>query len=340
MKTRRTFIGAMAVMAFSAGMAPALAQETIELKVSSYLPPKHIINREINRWGEELKQKSNGRLTLKLFPSSQMGPVNRQFDLARTGVADIAYVLQGATPGRFPLTELAQHPTLIPNGQVGSQALMDIKDLLETEYKGVRVLYFMSTPPVPLLMAGKEVASLDQMKGLRIRHPGTVYASLISALGATPVGVAPAEVADSLNKGTIDGTLMSFEGAQSFQLGPELKSATMINGGVVTFAMVMNPDSYAKLPADLRKLIDETTGLEGAKRVGINSDQADEIGLKYMQDHNVKLIKLGDTDSAAYDKITEELINKKVAELNEKGLPGTETLQRLKEAVAARAKGQ
>jgi len=340
MNTRRTFLAALAAVTIAAGFSPAKAQETYELKVSSYLPPKHTINREITRWAEELKEKSNGRLILKLFPSSQMGPVNRQFDLARTGVADMAYVLQGATPGRFPMTELAQHPSLIPNGRVGSQALMDIKDLLEPEYQGVKVLYFMATPPVPLLMAKKEVTSLDQMKGLRIRHPGSVYASLISAMGATPVGVAPAEVADALNKGTIDGTLMSYEGAQSFQLGPELKSATTINGGVVTFAMVMNPESYNKLPADLQKLIDDTTGLVGAKRVGTDSDKADEVGLEYMKEHDVKLIELSDADAAAYEKITEDLISKKVAALEEKGLPGKEALKRLREAVAARSKEQ
>ncbi|MCI2807759.1 TRAP transporter substrate-binding protein [Eoetvoesiella caeni] len=340
MNTRRKFLGAAAAAAVTVLMSPAVAEQVYELKVSSYLPPSHTINREITRWAADLKQKSNGRLILKLFPSSQMGPVNRQFDLARTGVADISYVLQGATPGRFPLTELAQYPTLIPNGKVGSQALMDIKDLLEKEYTGVKVLYFMSTPPIPLLTSTKEITTIGQMHGLRIRHPGTVYASLISALGATPVGVAPSEVADALNKGTIDGTLMSYEGAESFQLGTDLKYATAFNAGVVTFAMVMNPKSYAGLPADLQKLIDETTGNVGAKRVGTDSDEADERGLVYMRKHGVKVVSLGEADSKAYEKITSKLINDKVAALEEKGLPGKVALQRLKEAIAARAKGQ
>lgn len=339
MSTRRMFLGAAAaaVLAF---VSPAMAAQTYELKVSSYLPPNHTINIEIRRWAEELKEKSGGRLILKLFPSGQMGPVNRQFDLARTGVADIAYVLQGATPGRFPMTELAQYPTLIPNGRTGSQALMDVKDLLAREYKGVKVLYFMSTPPIPLLTSAKEVTTLEQMHGLRIRHPGTVYASLLSALGATPVGVAPSEVADALNKGTIDGTLMSYEGAESFQLGSDLKYATAFNAGVVTFAMVMNPKSYADLPKDLQALIDQTTGNAGAKRVGTDSDLADERGLKYMKAHNVKIVQLSDADAKAYATLTAGLIDKKVAALEAKGLPGKVMLQRLKEAIAARAKEQ
>ena len=59
-----------------------------------------------------------------------------------------------------------------------------------------------------------------------------------------------------------------------------------------------------------------------------------------MHDNQVKLIELGAVDNAAYDKITAELIDKKVAALEEKGLPGKEALKRLKEAVAAHAKGQ
>ena len=45
-----------------------------------------------------------GVLIIKIFSASQMGPPPRQFDLARTGVADFSIVLHGLTPGRFPLT--------------------------------------------------------------------------------------------------------------------------------------------------------------------------------------------------------------------------------------------
>lgn len=330
----------LAAAALLAGGHAWAHAETYELKASSYLPPNHTINREITRWAKDLEQKSDGRLVIKLFPSGQMGPVQRQFDLARTGVADISYVLHGATPGRFPLTELAQYPMLIPDGRTGSQAMMDIADLLEKEHRGVKVLYFMATPPIPLLMADKKITRIDQLKGARIRHPGTVYASLISALGASPVGVVPAEVADSLSKGTIAGTLMSFEGAESFQLGQNIKYATDINGGVVTFALVMNPDSYGKLPEDLRRLIDESTGLEGAKRVGTTSDQADQHGLEYMRKAGIEIVSLEAEDAKKYEAVAGKLTEDRVAELEKQGLPAREALSRLKTAIAKRSQEQ
>ena len=107
-QAKRLFLAVGACLALSA-ITPAFAQ-TIELKVSHYLPPNHTVNVELLRWAADLEKKSNGRLKLSVFSSGQMGPITRQYDLARTGVADIAFFLHGATPGRFPMTELTQLP--------------------------------------------------------------------------------------------------------------------------------------------------------------------------------------------------------------------------------------
>ena len=74
--------------------------QNFELKATHFLPPNHAFHKELTRWGDDLAKKSNGRLTIKVFPSGQMGPTPRQFDLVRTGVADIGVGLSGASPGR------------------------------------------------------------------------------------------------------------------------------------------------------------------------------------------------------------------------------------------------
>ena len=52
------------------------------------------------------------RIALKRFPGSQMGPAQQHYDFVRTGQAGVAWFLHGATPGRFPLTEIVQVPYL------------------------------------------------------------------------------------------------------------------------------------------------------------------------------------------------------------------------------------
>ena len=118
---KRGMIGTLlgAVLAVSLASLGAMAQ-TIELKVSHYLPPNHQMHKQLEAWSAELAQRSNGRLRLAIFPAAQMGPMPRQYDLARTGVADIAFFLHGALPGRFPLTEISHLPYAFNRGEGAS----------------------------------------------------------------------------------------------------------------------------------------------------------------------------------------------------------------------------
>src|SRR5262245_10327409 len=116
---RAASIGLLALSALAlAPAAPALAQE-IQLKASLFPPPGNPLVKALEQWSDEVKQKAHGRLNIRVFPASQMGPPPRQFDLVRTGVADIAIVLHGSTPGRFPLTELLHVPG-VSKGTYGS----------------------------------------------------------------------------------------------------------------------------------------------------------------------------------------------------------------------------
>ncbi len=119
MAYRRTFlmIAATAVLAVSAS---ARAQ-TIELKVSHFLPPNHTFQKAMVEWGEDLAKQSGGRLKLQIYPAGQLaGGPNRQFDAARNGIVDIAISLHGATPGRYSTTELASLPFASPKAGVSS----------------------------------------------------------------------------------------------------------------------------------------------------------------------------------------------------------------------------
>ena len=97
-----------AVVACAALAAPAEAQ-TIELKLSHFVPPNHTFHKWALAWTEQLEKESGGRLKFTIYPNGQLvGPPNRQFDAARNGITDMSFVLHGVTPGRYPMTELGQ----------------------------------------------------------------------------------------------------------------------------------------------------------------------------------------------------------------------------------------
>ncbi len=86
----------------------ARADDPIVLKLSHFVPPQHAFHKWVVGWTEKIEKESGGRLKFEIYPNGQLvGPPNRQFDAARNGVTDIAFCIHGVTPGRYPMTELA-----------------------------------------------------------------------------------------------------------------------------------------------------------------------------------------------------------------------------------------
>ena len=80
--------------------------QPIEMKLAYFVGDQHAMSQWLIKWSDKLEKDSGGRITVKRFPGSQMGPMQQHYDFARTGQADVSWFLHGATPGRFPLTEI------------------------------------------------------------------------------------------------------------------------------------------------------------------------------------------------------------------------------------------
>ena len=256
----------MRSVSFSVGIATMLlasaaaAQQPIELKASVFAPASNPLAVSTEAWGKILEQKSNGRLKLKVFAASQMGPPPRQFDLARTGVADVAIVGHFITPGRFPLTDLLYIPGVLSAPSYASSMAVDqiAQETLAAEHPGVKLIGIGVINP-QFIISKPPIRTPADLKGLRIRSSGTSNADLLSAIGAAPTSIQPAEMNDALAKGMIEGAVTAYSGVASYQLTDVAKSITEGPFGATTFGLVMSQASYDKLPADLKAIVDDTS---------------------------------------------------------------------------------
>ena len=341
---RRALLTAGAALALSTSL-PTLAQ-TVELKLSHFVPPTHTIHKELTRWAEDLDKKSNGRLKISIFPAGQMGPINRQYDLARTGVADIGYFLHGATPGRFPLTELAQLPYVF-NPEVGgamqkpvssseaSAIVTGMASQLEKEYEGTKLLWVIAQPNLSLMFNKATVRTRADLRGMRLRHNGPLAARMIEILGATPAAVAPVELADSLEKGTVKGMVFNYEAAQAFQMGSAVTSVTELNFSAVTLGLAMNQKKYESLPADLRKLIDESAGVEAARHLGAKFDESEAAGRRYLIDQKVEIVVPTADEAQTFSAPLKQVVDQGIDAAEGKGLPARKLYADLRARVNA-----
>lgn len=301
----------MRLTTFAAIAALATSWSTVSfaetLRVSSFLPPNHTFNRAIAAWGEELSAATNGELQVEIFPAGQLGPPPRQFDLVRSDGADIAVILHGATPGRFPMTELAglplTHPSAGLDSAITSRRLTELApEYLAAEHEGTHILWMAVTPPLKIHFTTADPSVLSNINGLRIRYAGTVWQQIIEAMGASPVPVPPAESADAMSRGIVDGASFPFEATQAFDLAPVTKYSMEPGLASATFALVMGDAAYDRLTPEQQALIDSTTGPDRAAWYGAMWDEGETAGRQYMVDAGVNIVTLSDEQVASLNQ--------------------------------------
>ena len=313
-----------AACALALGAPAVRAQQKYEMKLAYFVGDQHAMSQWLIKWSEQLEKGSAGRLVVKRFPNAQMGPTPQHYDFARTGQAEASWFLHGGTPGRFPLTEIINLPFMVGSSEIGTKVLNDAElrsKYLDAEHKGLKILLLFTHQPGGPHTTKKAIRNLDDFKGMRLRFASPTVRDLVAALGATPVGVPPTEIAEQLSKGTIDGAFMDYGGVGiGFKLGGIVKYSTELYAYVTSFGLGLNEDFWNKLPADLKKLItDSTTGKEA--EIGRAWDALDVPGKKAVIDGGGEAIRFSAPEMDKVHKIGAEVSEAKIKEYEGKGMP-------------------
>lgn len=319
-----------AALALALAAASPLVAHAKELTVATFVSPQHPMSKWLDAWAEDLSAHSDGELTFRVLHGAQMGPPPKYYDLAAKGQADITWVLHGATPGRFELTEISNMPFLFCSAEQATKVLNDVRlraEYLDPEHRGVRVLMDFMHPPGQVNLAKGDAKSAADLKGLAIRPASRSVGAFITALGAKPVGLPPTAMAEALQKGTIDGTFIDYGGAAlAYQLGPYLESVSEVYAYTSSFALVMNPRTYDGLSEASRALIDESfTGREA--EIGQLWDGVDAVGKQALVDLGVRINVIEGDALETFRTIGDTVTSDYVTGLDDKGKPGTEVLE-------------
>ena len=337
MPKRLTPLAALAALAAMAG-GGALAQETHTLKIALFSPKPSTASIWFEKTAAAVAKESKGRLQLQMFYGSSMGPMPRHYDLARKGVADMSFFQHGVTPGRFPLTELTHAPYLFPAGAKGAVVGANVTgDLLpkyfqaEHEKAGTRAMWVVFNRPSGVYDSEKPIKSVGDLNGRRYRAPTPTDVLMMKALGASPIGMPATHMAESLQKGTIDGVVTDPMGIFAFKLGGLVKHYTPMFISVISFGLAMNPKSYDKLPKDLRPLVDAM----GTKQAGVNMATWAWGGdpppfTKYMGGLKLNRVELPEAADKEMRALGEKIMDQRIAALEKKGLPARKVYDELK----------
>jgi len=330
MKRLKTCIlSTVVATAFGAGVASA-AQEVITLKVAHFLPASSSFNQKnAIPWCDKINKESKGRLKCQIYPSNQLGGTPAQlFDQARDGIADIVWTVPTYQAGRFTKAEVFELPFMVKSAEKGSQAMWDYvhKNAMD-EFKGVKLIFTHVHDGSQLHFGSKSVKTLEDLKGLKVRSPNRIGAKTLAALGATPVQMPIPAVPESISKAVIDGASLPWEVTPSLKLNEVCKASTetaphQAKHANAIFVFAMNQAKYNSLPPELKKVIDNNSGIETSKWVGKVWDEGVAASRKVSVDRKNVINTLSDAEYKRWIQATSQVDDEWIKEVTAKGANG------------------
>jgi TRAP-type C4-dicarboxylate transport system substrate-binding protein len=344
--SRRKFLAAAGgAIAAPAVARPALAQAQVTLKLHHFLPP--VSNghaKMLAPWAKMVEQDSGGKIKIDIFPSMQLGGTPPQlYDQARDGVVDIVWTLPGSTAGRFPSTEVFELPFIgARRGIVNARASQEFADAnLAKETGDIKLLSYWSHDH-GLIHATREVKTMDDLKGLKLRSPTRLAGEALKALGATAVPMPIPQVPESLAQRVIDGCVVPWEVVPAIKLHELVKNHTEIPGSptfyTASFFLAMNKAKYEALPADLKAAIDKNSGMKFAELAGSMWDTAGAQVEEMVRKRGNVINVISADEKAKWVKATQPVIDAWVAQVKDKGLDGAKLIEQAKALVAKQDK--
>jgi len=326
---------ALLLAATLAAPAPMDAQP-ISLRLHTHVPPAAASFKSLQWWAHKVEAETGGRLKIQLFGSNQLGGKAEDiYDQVRNGVVDIGWTLPGYNAAVFPATSAFELPFIGGEAAIVSQALdAYARKWGKAEWSAVHPIVFHAPGVSVLHMKTRPIETLADLKGLKIRTSSPISSATLAALGAIPVPIPRLRIAEALARDIVDGAVAPWSIALEFRTIETAKfhTETYVHGP--TLVMVMNKNSYAKLPADLKKVIDANSGRWLAKEFGMKWANGDARGRSkaIMLKHPVAT--LSGQEEARWRWAAQPVYDNWIKEIDARGLPGKQMVEDAERLVA------
>ena len=346
MIARRTLLKTSAAAVLGAPALSGIAQQAVTLKFHTFMSPQSNVWLTMHKpWMEKVEKESGGRIKFEGYPAMQLGGTPVQlYDQAKDGVVDVVWTLPGNTAGRFPRVEVFELPFMMNNAEATSKACWEyFQTVASDEFKDTHVIAVHVHGPGVIHTADKAVKSIADMRGMKLRGPTRQVTKLLAVLGATPVGMPLPGIPDALSKGTINGCVIPWEVVPSVKVNEltrfhaEFDSA----GGslyTTTFVMAMNKAKYNSLAPDLKKVIDNNSGMPMSAFLGKTQQGNDGIGRKSASDRGNTIYTISANEAQDFRRNARTVELEWVQDATKKGFDGKKLLETAKALIEKHGK--
>jgi TRAP-type C4-dicarboxylate transport system substrate-binding protein len=268
-------------------------------------------------WIAAMEEATGGKVKFEIYDAQTLCKGVDAWEALKSGVADVAWCFHGYWAGLTPLADVISLPSLeFKSAEQASGILWQLYEKypsIKKQFADNHVLLTWTSNPYFLITSEKQVKSLDDLKGLKLRLTGGPPTELGKELGISPVNVGMPDTYADLQKGVFDGMMIPWEAIISFRQYEVVKYYTFFPSFVVYFTQSVNLNVWNGLPSDVQKQIESVCGLEGSKFWGKNMfDTAESAAREAIKAGNYPMIEttLSDADAAKLQEMSRPLWEK------------------------------
>ena len=240
--------------------APSLSlAQTKELRLGLITPVGHSWNKAALVLADKLKAATNGRLTMTVFHSGQLGNESAMMQQLQSGALDMGFIQAAELGSRVPHLAAINAPYLVRSTPavakfVRHPEVLKLFDVLPNTTGTIGLGWGITG--MRAIFSSKDLKSLADIKGMKLRiNPTPVYRDFYQILGAAPTPIPTPQVYDAMANGQVDGLEADLEFSWNQRFDKVSKVILQMNAVFMPFAAIVSGRVWQTFSAADRDLI-------------------------------------------------------------------------------------
>ena len=277
------------------------------------------LDNDVNWFVNQLKEKTNGRINIDVFPNYQLGDYTVVQERVSLGDIEMSFGPMGTE--RDKRLMIAQLPYLVSNWEEvqkvysrGGALTSIVEDLLEQQ----NIKYICAWPfyfgGIALNKEPLSPADPDIPKNIKIRvPPQKSYELCAEALGYIATPIPYSEAYTAMQSGIVDGVIGA--GAEGYykNFRDVVKYYLPVNDHVETHFLYMNLDLWNSLSKEDQQIIQDLA-IELEKNRFVIAEEKEKASVQMLSDYGVEVIPFTDEELARFAKKVHENVWPKIRE--------------------------
>lgn len=329
MKLRRFLLASLGALLGVCHLSASAAEKftyngpPITLRYSHFAPETHPMTKAVSKpWLEMVEKESNGKIKVQTYLGGVLHSAKDGFKAAVNDITDLtpAYTMYQA--GSFHLAHVLDLPFAFPNSMVAVKVAEELYPKYfkkEFEAMGVYLANYNANGAYNLFLK-KQVATLEDLKGMKIRAAGGMPSRIIKSLGAVPVSVPAPEAYNAFQRGVVDGVAFYDTGAIAYRVHELTTNLTEVSMNTPANSWAFNKKTFDSYPPEVKRFL-YNMQRRLSMMYGIEFHRQDQLSRPILEARGIKVTKLSQQELARWKAAVEPLWEEFIKENEAKGLP-------------------